>query len=209
MMTEEEIKETVRRIKQDCHSMMNGVVSAGMRERGLRYGVNFGVEGVRLIEMARHLPHDTTLALALWREPVRECRLLATMLYPPEKCAPDMAAELVAGLRTPEEAQYLSMHLLQYLPYAGHAIMEWMASEDTMTELCGFLTAGRLISAGVCFYGRERSELADQCETALYSPSPMVARAAYNALIRFAEQNTFQNIEVGRILSRFARSQKK
>lgn len=207
-MTEEEIRSTLAMIKRECHSMMNGILSEDMRRRGLRYDVNFGVEGVRLKELASSLPHEADLAVALFKERIRECRLLAPMLYPPEKFAPDIAEVWLDGLRTTEEAQYMSMYLLQYLPYASRAAMEWMASEDNMRQLCGFLTAGRLISSGVRFYGRERCELLDQCEAAL-SGSAAVSRAAWNTLSRFAAQNDWQEREVEKIFSRFSASASK
>ena len=204
MMTAQEVGETVTRLKKEFRSMMNGVVSGSMREKGLDYGVNFGVEGVRLMELSRDLPHDAALARALWQERVRECRLLAPMTYPAEEFAQDVCEAWIDTLRTSEEAQYLAMHLLQHLSYAGEKVMEWMASENALRQLCGFLTAGRLLGGGVRFYGRERNELLDQCETAMYGKNPQVARAAYNALQRFGSQNSYQETEVEKIFSKFA-----
>ena len=42
-MTSQEVSETVARLKREFHSMMNGVASGSMRDKGLNYGVNFGV----------------------------------------------------------------------------------------------------------------------------------------------------------------------
>ena len=194
------------RLKKDFRSMMTRVVSISRRDKGLYYVVNCGVEGVRLTELSKSLPHDATLARALWQERVRECRLLAPMTYPAEEFAQDICEAWIDTLQTTEEAQYMSMHLLQHLPYAGSKVMEWMASENALRQLCGFLTAGKLIGGGVRFYGRERNELLDQCETALHSKNPQVARAAYNALQRFGSQNSYQETEVEKIFSKFAES---
>ena len=74
-MTSQEVSETVARLKREFHSMMNGVASGSMRDKGLNYGVNFGVEGVRLVEMSHTCllytspsPRDQSLYLV--------CRLL-------------------------------------------------------------------------------------------------------------------------------------
>ena len=167
-MTSQEVSETVARLKREFHSMMNGVASGSMRDKGLNYGVNFGVEGVRLVEMSHTLPRESALARALWQQRVRECRLLAPMIYPAEEFSQDVCDAWIDTLQTTEEVQYLSMYLLQRLPYAGGKVLEWMASENDMRQLCGFLVAGRMLGNGVRFYGRERNELLDQCETALY-----------------------------------------
>ena len=207
-MTPQEVSETVARLKREFHSMMNGVASGSMREKGLDYGVNFGVEGVRLVELSKTLPRDSALARALWQQRVRECRLLAPMIYPAEDFSQDICDAWIDTLQTNEEAQYLAMYLLQHLSYAGGKVLEWMASENVLRQLCGFLTTGRLLSAGVRFYGRERNELLDQCEAALYSENSALARAAYNALQHFASQNYYQETEVYKIFSKFAERNK-
>lgn len=205
-MTSDEIKSTVAELKREFHSMMNGTVSNSMREKGASYSVNFGVEGVRLVELAHETPHDAALSRALWQEQdIRECRLLATMIYPPEEFAPDICEAWIDTLRTPEEAQYLSMHLLQHLSYAGSKVMAWMASPEMLRQLCGLLTTGRLLAGGVRFYARERNELLDQCEAALYSSNAHLSRAAMNTLQRFAAQNNYQESLVEKIFSNFAK----
>ena len=44
----EELADQLRFIKQSLRGMMNGVLSQSMREKGLTYKVNFGVEMPRL-----------------------------------------------------------------------------------------------------------------------------------------------------------------
>ena len=91
MMCDETITEQLRNIKRSLRGVMNGPVSASMREKGLTYKVNFGVELPRLQQMAAGLPHTYELAAALWKEDIRECRLLAGMLMPVEAFGDDLA----------------------------------------------------------------------------------------------------------------------
>lgn len=203
-MTRQEAAQTVAELKREFHSMMNGAASGSMREKGLSYAVNFGVEGVRLAEMAKSLPSDAELAAELWRQRVRECRLLATMVEPAAEFAPDLCDEWIDSLTTTEEAQYLSLHLLSKLPYAEAKALEWTAADNELRQLCGLLTIGRLLRGGTRFYARARNELLDQAEAALHSKNGVVARAALNALQSFAAQNSYQEKEVERIFSSFA-----
>ena len=80
---------------------MNGPVSQSMREKGLAYKVNFGVELPRLREMAEEWPHNYELAAALWKENIRECRLLAGMLMPTEDFPADLAELWVEQMNFP------------------------------------------------------------------------------------------------------------
>ena len=47
------LQEQIREIKKNLRGVMNGPVSQSMREKGLAYKVNFGVELPRLREMAQ------------------------------------------------------------------------------------------------------------------------------------------------------------
>ena len=80
-MTNEKIKE----IKQSFRLMMNGTASRSMREKGADYKLNWGVSLPDLQAMAEEIGKDYELAISLWKEDVRECKILATMLMPPEK----------------------------------------------------------------------------------------------------------------------------
>lgn len=76
MDTHEEIKQ----LKLRFRGLMNGVVSSSMRDKGVNYRVNFGVELLRLKEIAAEMTPNHELAQALWKEDVRECRILAGLL---------------------------------------------------------------------------------------------------------------------------------
>ena len=87
-MEQDEIKEYIRKIKTELRLSMNGVASAYMRENGLTYKLNFGVEIPRLKALSETLPHNHELAQALWKENIRECKLLAAMLQPVDSFCP-------------------------------------------------------------------------------------------------------------------------
>ena len=86
----EEIQQQVKEIKQSFRQMMDGATAASMRQKGLGYKLNWGATLPRLREKAEELGKDYDLAVALWKENVRECKILATMLMPPEKMLPDL-----------------------------------------------------------------------------------------------------------------------
>ena len=79
-----DIPETIRKIKTELRLAMNGVASAYMRENGMNYKLNFGVELPRLRDIAAGFPADHDLAQALWKEDIRECKLLAAVNKDPE-----------------------------------------------------------------------------------------------------------------------------
>ena len=183
----EELADQLRFIKQSLRGMMNGVLSQSMREKGLTYKVNFGVEMPRLCEFAAELPHTSALAATLWKEDIRECRLLAGMLQPIEAFPADLAEVWVEQMRFPEEAAFTVLHLFSRLPYASTVAFEWVAREEEMFQLCGWLLLGRLMAQGMEPAPRDRQELLDQAQAAVAGQNMHLRNAAAKVLVRLEE----------------------
>ncbi len=118
-MTElnQSLDDQLREIKRRLRAAMNGVLSGTMRKNGVDYRVNFGVDQPRLAEIATEIPHTYELAAALWKEDIRELRLLAIMTMPQSDFDEELAMLWMEQLRYAEEAQVLvlpSASLPQY-----------------------------------------------------------------------------------------------
>ena len=179
-----ELKETLRKIKTELRLSMNGVASAYMRESGMNYKVNFGVEIPRLREIAAGLPEDHQLAQALWKEDIRECKLLAAMLQPLDSFYPEIADIWVEQMPTVEVAQHTVLNLFCRLPYASEKAYEWIAREEDMFQVCGYLVLARLFMQGMQPNPRSADEFLDQARTALHGPAT-VRRAAVAAIQKY------------------------
>lgn len=57
-----EIQDTIREIKSKFRLFMNGMVSQSMREKGIDYKLNFGIEYPRIKEIAADYPCSHELA---------------------------------------------------------------------------------------------------------------------------------------------------
>jgi len=183
----QQLAEQLRAIKRSLHGVMNGTVSQSMRNKGLTYKVNFGVELHRLREMAEELPHSAELAALMWKENIRECRLWAAMIFPPEEFGADLADLWVEQMNFQEEAECTVMHLFQHLPFASQKAFEWIAREEEFFQLCGWLLLGRLFMKGMYPSDRDAEELLDQWAVALRSEFPAVAQAAQKALLKYMD----------------------
>ena len=86
-----ETQETIREIKKQFRLFMNGIVSQSMRDKGLDYKLNFGIELPRLKEIAAKFEKNHQVAQALWKENIRECKILAGLLQPVDSFYPEIA----------------------------------------------------------------------------------------------------------------------
>jgi 3-methyladenine DNA glycosylase AlkD len=182
-----ETKEQVKAIKQSFRQMMDGAVSKSMREKGLEYKLNWGATLPRLREKADEIGKEYDLAIALWKEDVRECKILATMIMPPDKMLPEVAEIWMEQTLSQEIAEQAAFNLYQYLPYAPQKAYEWMASDKPLYQLCGFHILSRLFMNKQEPNERGINEFIDQALVALEGDSIVVKKAAMSAVQRFAE----------------------
>ena len=184
---EKVIEEKVREIKQSFRQMMDGAVAQSMRDKGLGYHLNWGATLPRLREKADELGKDYQLAIALWKENVRECKILATMIMPPEEILPEVVDIWMEQTETVEIAEQAAFNLYQHLPFAPVKAYQWMASTKVLEELCGFLVIARIFMRGQEPNERGINEFLDQAMAALQGEDLAVRKAAMNAVHRFAE----------------------
>ena len=192
----EDLRDKVNEIKQSFRLMMDGAVAQSMRDKGLNYHLNWGATLPRLKAKAEELKANSQqpnaksqydLAIALWKENVRECKILATMLMPPERMLPGVCDIWMEQIPSQEIAEQAAFNLWQHLPYAPEKAHQWIASDQEYFQLCGFHVLSRLFMNGQEPNERGINEFIDQSLSALQGPYMSVRKAAMQSLQRFAE----------------------
>ena len=181
------MEEKIKNIKADLRANMNGVASKRMRESGLNYHVNFGIELPKLQEIAAEYDSDNRLAQFLWNENVRESKILAAMLMPVEHFPMDLATLWAEQIPNAEIAQTTTLFLFARLPYASELAFQWMADQRPLLQLCGLLLVTRLLINGNTLNERSLQEATDQAHSLVESDNLHVRRAANNLLLRISE----------------------
>ena len=190
-----DVKEQLRDVKTQLRLSMNGAVSQSMRQKGLLYKLNFGVELPRIKTIAARYEKSHELAQALWKEDIRECKILAGMLQPVETFYPEIADIWVEDIRNIEIAELTCMNLFRNLPYAPAKSFQWIADEREYVQTCGFLTAARLLARKGDMDSRASGELLDQVLCAVHSDSYHVRKAAMlvaSKYMQHSEAHAFQ-----------------
>ena len=103
----------MKEIKHLFFTYRNGAVAGTLRRYGVPHKTIFGLDVPRLAEIARGQTPSVELADRLWADrDVRESRLLAAYLYPPQ------------------EVDMLAFRLFKRLPYAGELLARLAADES-------------------------------------------------------------------------------
>ncbi len=182
-----DIKEQVKEIKQSFRQVMDGAVAKSMRDKGLEYKLNWGATFPRLREMAETYGKNYDLAIALWKEDVRECKILATMIMPADIVLPEVIDIWMEQIPSQEIAEQAVFNLFQFLPYAPEKAYTWIASDKMLCQYCGFHILARLFMAKREPNERGINEFLDQAVVALQGDSIAVRKAAMAAVSRFSE----------------------
>ena len=174
------MNDKIKEIKQSFRLMMDGSIAQSMRDKGVDYHLNWGATLPRLRQKADEIGKNYDLAIALWKENVRECKILATMIMPADEILPEVVDIWMEQTETVEIAEQAAMNLYQYLPYApGKAFMIGQEPNE-----------------------RGINEFLDQAHVALQSESIIVRKAALNSINHFSNLGLVYERLAGSILRR-------
>ena len=149
-------EELIRDIKKELRAGMNGILSAKMREAGMPYKLIFGVELPRLQSIADVFPKNAELANQLWSQNIRETKLLAIMLMPPDAFTPAVANAWADKIQTPEEAQVMAKYLLQKVGRAKDICIAWLQDEKPLPTICACLCLRHILANNTSLNAEER-----------------------------------------------------
>ena len=187
-----QLEAIIKEIRKKIRLSMNGVVADKMKESGIRYKQNFGVDIPRLKQIAAEYSQNHDLAQRLWTLQIRETMILATLLQPVDKFTPEMAEEWLSKLLQPEIVEQTSMNLLAKLPYAVSLSLRWVNSTELWNQITGFILAARVWND---FDDSEREkiihraiELSDTAEYHLYKSIALALCRLARVSSRVAEQ---------------------
>ena len=185
------IDETIKNIRVDLRTSMDGIVSQSMREKGLGYKMNFGVRIMRLQQMADQYEKSVDLAEKLWEQETRELKILATLLYPIEAFDQDTAQRWGETIPNQEIREQLSKNIFQELSFADQLVQQWIAAEDEEVRTTGYWLLARLIIS--------KSPLVEQCNLSQLINNAIVDATGDDYFLRNAAHSALRFI--GRVNS--------
>ena len=166
---------------------MNGVASQSMRQKGVDYKINWGVSLPDLQKMAQQYGKNLELAVALWQENIRECKILATLIMPAGEMDDALAEKWMGEINSQDLAEMASFNLFQHLRHAAELSYGWTKSNRVVEQMCGYLVLSRLFMKGENPHGSRIGEFMDNVALALNSENAGVRHAALNCVNKFAE----------------------
>lgn len=138
------MQDIIKDIRTRCRLAMNGVASTSMRQKGLTYKVNFGLNIQQIKDLSSCYEADAALASTLWKEDTRELKILATMLYPINDYNKETADVWVTEIPNQEIREQVCLNLFQNLPFANQLASAWSNSDNADIRTTGYWLLTRL-----------------------------------------------------------------
>lgn len=124
---------------------MNGVISTSMRQKGMNYKLIFGVPIPEIKHIAAAHEPDAELARALWKEDVREMKILATLLFPVGSMTQEEALDWMREIPYPEIAEQCCNNLFPTVEQPDQLALKFLADKKSpFGRMCGFLLWAQL-----------------------------------------------------------------
>lgn len=201
-------QDIIKEIRTHLRLAMDGIVSTSMREKGVEYKLNFGVTLPRIKEIAKKYQKEATLANMLWKEDVRELKILATMLYPTECFTPEQAQQWVRDIRYMEIAEQYCANLMQEVSFAETMADVWIQDNEEFIQVTGFILYARLCTKGICPTESHSQTLLKIACTLLQQEYVRTQQIAIIALKRFGRQSGEQSEKVLSAIKTISRASK-
>ena len=189
-------------IKQSFRLFMDGTTSRSMAQKGIGYKINWGVPFHELRKMATPYAPNYELAIELWKENIRECKIMATLIMPPERMSPELADVWTEQPLQQEMAEMLAFNLLQHVDFAPTLAYQWMAGDRMDRQICAYQLLARLFMKGCEPNERGLDEYLDQVSVALQSDNLGVRHAASASLQKLAILGDSYEKRVDELLAR-------
>lgn len=137
MVDNQSYDKIIREIKHDFMIYRNGIVADTLRKGGIGHNIIFGVQLPVITTIAQNLSTQLSpeemkeLANRLWQdEGVRESRLLACRVYPPQLINFETALRMCREIKSVEEADILAFGLLRHTPWLEKIHVEIDKDDD-------------------------------------------------------------------------------
>ena len=159
-MLQNELKE----IRTQLRQAMNGVISTSMREKGIVYKLNFGVPLPEIKQIATTHKPDSELAAALWKEDIREFKILASFLQPVDEFSSQEAKQWVKEIPYLEIAEQCSHNLFYKLPDVEDLLLGLIFNvEDEYARTVAYLVWAELFKEGKDLIAPVRTAFVAEC----------------------------------------------
>lgn len=127
---QDDISDKVDQILKRLNKLMDGNVSAQMKDHGVEYNLNYGASLLWVRNLSEKYGNNSELAHRLWHRKIRETMLMATFIADAQTISSQRIEEWGDSLQHDEIAEQLGNNLLWKLDFLDTLAMGWLGSDN-------------------------------------------------------------------------------
>ena len=180
-------EDTIREIKKKLRTRENGPASEAMGNLGIKYKRNHGLSVKQIKDIAAPYLNDHELAVELFKEDIREFRIMSFVIEDAETVSEEQVNEWVCSLTDSEQAEQIAINLLVFNNKFYKKINDWVKSDNQYVRRTAFVLIARIAMLHKKNYPiAEYKKLAELCRIHADDESIIVAKAISWGLRRIA-----------------------
>ncbi|MFC1937606.1 DNA alkylation repair protein [Chloroflexota bacterium] len=110
----------------------------GMARYGMAIECRLGVSIPDLRKIAKELRHEHKLALDLWETGIAEARIVAAMVFDPERLTEEQMEDWVKDINSWDVCDQVCTNLFEKTPLAWKKIIDWSEREEEFVKRTAF-----------------------------------------------------------------------
>ncbi len=175
---------------------MNGAMLDMLRYYGADYGANYGVAIHTLRDMAREQGRDDAFARFLYRQQIRELRIIALWIAEADRVTHADFDFFAAGIVNSEVAEQAAQALLSRIDAIDTLLDEWSSSNNVLLAYAAMLAAARSPKADMAKALEAVARIAGH-----FTDDHLAATGATALLVALAARNTGTKSQVRALLA--------
>ena len=141
----EELSLKFKEIKKRFRSRENGPAVESMIRMGLIYEKNHGVGISELIEMANDYKFNSELSEFLWKQNIREAKIISLMIENPKEITNERIDEILIGINNIELAEQACINLFEKVENIFSQINDWLINDENYYKITGLILISRIL----------------------------------------------------------------
>ncbi len=131
-------------IKQKLQKLVDPDAIAGMAKFGINSSSAYGVAVPKLRTLGKELGTDHKLAVQLWQEHNRECKILAGLMEDPKVVTEEQMEQMVLDFYDWEICDQTIMNVFEKTPFPYQKAAQWCKRDELFVRRAGFVLMARL-----------------------------------------------------------------
>ncbi len=140
------LQETITEIINDIKRLSNGELVRFLGQSNILYSIAYGVTIPELRKIAKPHYGNHQLALELYEQDIRECKIIASMIDDPALVTGEQIDTWAQNFTNHEIVEQVCSNLFWKSEYALSRSIEWCLSGDELLQKAGFIIAAKAAS---------------------------------------------------------------